>query len=135
MQEDDPNQRLLIEAIKSDSLRKIEREKTALAEKTIMTTAKLIAPVIDGSFASGFDWYVYTCRCAWKLLDIHKSKQGNTTNLNISFSMKNEKSCSVGTQTHDILLMRQTLYQLSYQGSSAGWVESRQYKARTTSLT
>ena len=60
MQEDDPKQRLLIEAIKSDSLRKIEREKTALAEKTIMTTAKIVAPVIDGSFASGFDWYLYT---------------------------------------------------------------------------
>ena len=27
----------------------------------------------------------------WELLDIHKSKQGNTTNLNISFSMENEK--------------------------------------------
>ena len=27
----------------------------------------------------------------WKLVDLHKSKQGNTTNLNISFSMENEK--------------------------------------------
>ena len=28
----------------------------------------------------------------WKLLDLHKSKQGNnTTNLNISFSVENEK--------------------------------------------
>ena len=26
-----------------------------------------------------------------KLLDLHKSKQGNTTNMNISFSMENEK--------------------------------------------
>ena len=56
VQEDDPQQRLLIEAIKNDSLRKIERERKAVAEKTIMTTAKLIAPVIDGSFAAGFDW-------------------------------------------------------------------------------
>ena len=32
-----------------------------------------------------------TCTCTWKLLDLHKSKQGNTTNLNISFSMENEK--------------------------------------------
>ena len=30
-----------------------------------------------------------------------------------------------GTQTHNILLTRQMLYQLSYRGSSAGWVESR----------
>ena len=29
--------------------------------------------------------HVYT----WKLLDLHKSKQGNTTNLNISFSKHN----------------------------------------------
>ena len=73
----------------------------------------------------------------WKLLDLYHSKQGNTTNLNISFSMENEKkkSCSGGIQTHDILLTRQMLYQLSYRGSSAGWVESRQYKARATSLT
>ena len=34
-----------------------------------------------------------------------KSKQGNTTNLNISFSTENEKkSCSGGIRTHDILL-------------------------------
>ena len=66
----------------------------------------------------------------------HKSKQGNATNMNISFSMENEKkSCSGGIQTHDILLTRQMLYQLSYHGSSAGWVESRQYKARATGLT
>ena len=40
-----------------------------------------------------------------------KSKQGNTTNLDISFSMENEKkSCSGGTRTHDILLMKQMLY-------------------------
>ena len=38
--------------------------------------------------------YIYcTPYCAWKLLDLHKSNQGNTTNLNISFSisMENEK--------------------------------------------
>ena len=29
--------------------------------------------------------------CIWKQLDLHKSKQGNTTNMNISFSMENEK--------------------------------------------
>ena len=29
--------------------------------------------------------------CIWKLLDLRKSKQGNTINLNISFSMENEK--------------------------------------------
>ena len=40
-----------------------------------------------------------------------KSKQGNTTNLNISFSMENEKrAAQVGFETHDILLTRQMLY-------------------------
>ena len=82
-------------------------------------------------------WCAEICVCTWELLDLHKSKQGNTTNLSISFSMENEekKSCSGGTRTHDILLMRQMFYQLSYRGSSAGWAESRQYKARVTSLT
>ena len=28
---------------------------------------------------------------SWNLLDLHKSKQSNTPNLNISFSMENEK--------------------------------------------
>ena len=56
VQDDDPNQRLLIEAIKDDSLSKIEREEQRRAEQTILNAAKLIAPVIEGSFASGFDW-------------------------------------------------------------------------------
>ena len=56
MQDDDPQQRLLIETIKIDRLREIERERKATAEKTILTAAKLIAPVIEPSFAMGFDW-------------------------------------------------------------------------------
>ena len=52
--------------------------------------------------------YIFT----WTLLDLHKSKQGNTTNLNISLSIENEKnSCMLRwTRTHDILLARQMLY-------------------------
>ena len=46
----------------------------------------------------------------WELLDLNKSKQGNTTNLNIPFFIENKKSCSGGTQTHNILLARQMLY-------------------------
>lgn len=56
--DDDPHQRLLIEAIKDDSLRKIEKARKAEAEKTILTAAKLIAPVIESSFAVGFDWCI-----------------------------------------------------------------------------
>lgn len=58
MQEDDPKQRLLLEAIKDDSLRKVEKQNKSLAERTILTTAKLIAPVIESSFSIGFDWCI-----------------------------------------------------------------------------
>ena len=57
-QEDDPHQRLLLEAIKNDALRKMEKEKVASAERTILTAAKLIAPVIEATFAVGFDWCI-----------------------------------------------------------------------------
>ncbi len=57
-QDDDPHQRLLIEAIKDDSLRKIEKERKREAEKTILMSAKLIAPVIETSFGVGFDWCI-----------------------------------------------------------------------------
>lgn len=46
------------EAIKDDTLRKIENERQKQAEKIILTTAKLIAPVIESSFAVGFDWCI-----------------------------------------------------------------------------
>ncbi|XP_068123033.1 intraflagellar transport protein 88 homolog isoform X2 [Hyperolius riggenbachi] len=55
---DDPHTNLLIEAIKNDSLHQMERERKALAEKYIMTAAKLIAPVIESSFDAGYDWCV-----------------------------------------------------------------------------
>ena len=48
----------MVEAIKDDSLRKIEKQNKLLAEKTILTTAKLIAPIIESSFAVGFDWCI-----------------------------------------------------------------------------
>ncbi|XP_053165751.1 intraflagellar transport protein 88 homolog isoform X2 [Hemicordylus capensis] len=55
---DDPHTNLLMEAIKNDSLRQMERERKATAEKYIMTAAKLIAPAIETSFAIGYDWCV-----------------------------------------------------------------------------
>uniref|UniRef100_A0A8I3PF52 Intraflagellar transport protein 88 homolog n=1 Tax=Canis lupus familiaris TaxID=9615 RepID=A0A8I3PF52_CANLF len=55
---DDPHTNLVIEAIKNDRLRQMERERKAMAEKYIMTAAKLIAPVIETSFAVGYDWCV-----------------------------------------------------------------------------
>ncbi|XP_018410189.1 PREDICTED: intraflagellar transport protein 88 homolog [Nanorana parkeri] len=55
---DDPHTNLVIEAIKNDSLHQMELERKALAEKYIMTAAKLIAPVIENSFDVGYDWCV-----------------------------------------------------------------------------
>ncbi|CAB1347280.1 unnamed protein product [Coregonus sp. 'balchen'] len=51
---DDTHANLVIEAIKNDKFHQMERERKALAEKLIMTSAKLISPTI----AAGFDWCV-----------------------------------------------------------------------------
>ena len=73
-------------------------------------------------------------RGIWELLDLHKSKQGNTNNLNIFFSMENEKrAAQVGLEPTTYCLLGRC--STNCRGSSAGWVESRQYKERTTSLT
>nr|XP_021520655.1 intraflagellar transport protein 88 homolog [Aotus nancymaae] len=56
--QDDPHTNLVTEAIKNDHLRQMECERKAMAEKYIMTSAKLIAPVIETSFAAGYDWCV-----------------------------------------------------------------------------
>ncbi|KAL2081102.1 hypothetical protein ACEWY4_022955 [Coilia grayii] len=55
---DDSHTNMVIEAIKNDQLHQMERDRKGLAEKFIMTAAKLIAPAIEGSFAAGFDWCV-----------------------------------------------------------------------------
>lgn len=55
---DDAHMNLVIEAIKNDPLRQMERERKAMAERFIMTAAKLIAPAIETSFAAGYDWCV-----------------------------------------------------------------------------
>nr|XP_040057562.1 intraflagellar transport protein 88 homolog isoform X4 [Gasterosteus aculeatus aculeatus] len=55
---DESDSELVIEAIKNDKLHQMERDLKVLAEKYIMTAAKLIAPAIETSFATGFDWCV-----------------------------------------------------------------------------
>uniref|UniRef100_A0AAY4DSB4 Intraflagellar transport 88 n=1 Tax=Denticeps clupeoides TaxID=299321 RepID=A0AAY4DSB4_9TELE len=55
---DEPHTNMVYEAIKNDKLHQMERERKALAEKFIMTAAKLIAPAIESTFAAGFDWCV-----------------------------------------------------------------------------
>ena len=50
--DDDPLSNLILEAIKNDSLRKIERSKKHEAEHSILMAAKLIAPVKKTLFTS-----------------------------------------------------------------------------------
>ncbi|XP_037095821.1 intraflagellar transport protein 88 homolog [Syngnathus acus] len=55
---DDIKSNMLLEVIKNDKLHKMERDLKARADNYVMTSAKLIAPAIEASFAAGFDWCV-----------------------------------------------------------------------------
>ena len=46
--DDDPLSNLILEVIKNDQLRKIERSKKAESEHSILMAAKLISPVRSG---------------------------------------------------------------------------------------
>lgn len=59
---DDPMSNLILEAIKNDDLRKIERAKRHEAEHAILTAAKLISPVIEENFSLGYSWCVDTIK-------------------------------------------------------------------------
>ena len=64
---------------------------------------------------------------SWKLLDLYKSKQGNTTNLNNSFSIENEKRAAqvrLEPTTYCLLGRRSTI---KLPRKVNGWVESKQY--------
>ena len=76
----------------------------------------------DGTFNLAKFTHTMVRVCAWKLLDLHKSKQGNTTKLNISFP--NEKTAAqVGLEpTTHCLLGRCSTTELPRQLD--GWVES-----------
>ncbi|XP_064489410.1 intraflagellar transport protein 88 homolog [Ornithodoros turicata] len=55
---DDPQANLYFEAIRNDALQKIEQRRKQEAEWSILTAAKLIAPVISSSFSEGYEWCV-----------------------------------------------------------------------------
>lgn len=55
---DDPQHALILEVIRNDKLRQIERQKKSQADRCIMSAAKLISPAIESSFAAGFDWCI-----------------------------------------------------------------------------
>ncbi|KAJ1521467.1 hypothetical protein ONE63_003135 [Megalurothrips usitatus] len=59
---EDPAVNLALEAIRNDSLRKLERQMKQSAERSILTAAKLIAPVVDDTFAAGYNWCLETLK-------------------------------------------------------------------------
>ncbi|XP_042208786.1 intraflagellar transport protein 88 homolog isoform X2 [Homarus americanus] len=55
---DDTQANLILEVIRNDPLRKMERQMKQEAERSILTAAKLISPVIENSFSDGYNWCV-----------------------------------------------------------------------------
>ena len=62
-----------------------------------------------------------TCMFIYIVIDTRQLRLRTTL---LFFPEEKKKSCSGGIRTRDILRARQTLYQLSHQGSSAGQAES-----------
>ncbi|XP_043271639.1 intraflagellar transport protein 88 homolog isoform X2 [Venturia canescens] len=62
MSTDDVAANILNEVIKVDELSKLEKEMKLEAEKTILSAAKLIAPVIEDTLSAGFAWCVEAIR-------------------------------------------------------------------------
>uniref|UniRef100_UPI00358E98C6 intraflagellar transport protein 88 homolog isoform X2 n=1 Tax=Myxine glutinosa TaxID=7769 RepID=UPI00358E98C6 len=61
-QSDDSQLNLVMDAIKNDRMRQRERARRAMAERFIVTAARLIAPAIGSSLADGYDWCVEMLR-------------------------------------------------------------------------
>ncbi|XP_015111353.1 intraflagellar transport protein 88 homolog [Diachasma alloeum] len=59
---DDVAANILNEVIRNDELSKLEAAMQSEAEKTILTAAKLIAPVIEDTLTAGFAWCVDTMK-------------------------------------------------------------------------
>jgi intraflagellar transport protein 88 len=55
---DDKQYSVILEVIKNDSLRHIEKERKSEAEQCIMMAAKIISPVIDTSYTDGYNWCI-----------------------------------------------------------------------------
>ena len=60
--EDDIHNQMLLEVIKNDELRKLDKQKRHDSEWCILTAAKLIAPVIGDTFSQGYEWCVEQIR-------------------------------------------------------------------------
>ena len=52
----------LLEVIRNDPLRQLEKKRKAEAEKYIVMATKLIAPVVEAGFAEGYNWCIEQVR-------------------------------------------------------------------------
>ena len=69
--------------------------------------------------------WVHTCTCTCIISHRDKANPSNNARRQLSFFPKRKrKAASGGTRARDVLRSRQTLYQLSHRGSSAGQAES-----------
>uniref|UniRef100_A0A3Q0KMH1 Putative tetratricopeptide repeat protein 10, tpr10 n=1 Tax=Schistosoma mansoni TaxID=6183 RepID=A0A3Q0KMH1_SCHMA len=55
---DDKQYDLILEVIQNDELRQYEKKKKVQAENFIKMAAKIIAPVIESNFSTGYDWCI-----------------------------------------------------------------------------
>ena len=70
---------------------------------------------------------VHICICTCIISYRDKANASNDTRIQLFFSKRKRTAASGGIRTHDILRSRQTLYQLSHQGSSAGQAKSLKF--------
>ncbi|KAK6645118.1 hypothetical protein RUM43_001394 [Polyplax serrata] len=54
--QDDPESQFLMEVIKNDKLRQWEKEQQEEAERSILIAAKLMSPIIEETYAAGYNW-------------------------------------------------------------------------------
>ncbi|KAB7504104.1 Intraflagellar transport protein 88-like protein [Armadillidium nasatum] len=76
---DDHQGNLILEVIRNDSLRKFERQLRLDAERSILTAAKLISPVIEETFALGYNWSTL------RMFEKKETKIASTAATNLSF--------------------------------------------------
>uniref|UniRef100_A0A8C3G902 Intraflagellar transport 88 homolog n=1 Tax=Cyclopterus lumpus TaxID=8103 RepID=A0A8C3G902_CYCLU len=90
---DDTDSEMVIEAIKNDKLHQMERDLKVLAEKYIMTAAKLIAPAIETSFVTGFDW------CVDMVKSSHYVELANDLEINKAITYLRQKDFNQAVET------------------------------------
>ena len=62
----------LLEVIRNDPLRQLEKKRKAEAEKYIVMATKLIAPVVEAGFAEGYTWCIdQVCGVTGLFLSLH----------------------------------------------------------------